>query len=104
MSEDRQRIDKWLWHARMSKTRTAAQRLVETGYVRLNGKRVENPSQSVKPLDVLTIALEDRVRVLKIRGFAPLSLALLVLAAGVLAVVFLPSIAKKREAVFVEED
>jgi putative tricarboxylic transport membrane protein len=34
----------------------------------------------------------------------PLSLALLVLAAGVLAVVFLPSIAKKREAVFVEED
>jgi ribosome-associated heat shock protein Hsp15 len=71
VSEDRQRIDKWLWHARISKTRTAAQRLVESGYVRLNGRRIDTASQAVKPHDVLTIAFDDRVRVLKIRGFAP---------------------------------
>jgi len=34
----------------------------------------------------------------------PLSLALLVLAVGVLVVVLLPTVAKKREQVFVEED
>ena len=71
MTEDRQRVDKWLWHARAAKTRTAAQRLVESGYVRLNGKRIDAASQTVKTNDILTIAFEDRVRVLKIRGFAP---------------------------------
>jgi putative tricarboxylic transport membrane protein len=34
----------------------------------------------------------------------PLSLALLILALGVLVVVLLPNVAKKREQVFVEED
>ena len=34
----------------------------------------------------------------------PLSLALLILALGVLVVVLLPTVAKKREQVFVDED
>jgi ribosome-associated heat shock protein Hsp15 len=71
VTEDRQRIDKWLWHARMAKTRTAAQRLIESGYVRLNGRRITAPSQTVKPGDVLTMAFDDRVKILEIRGFAP---------------------------------
>ena len=36
----RQRIDKWLWHARMVRTRTDAAKLTEAGFVRLNGVRV----------------------------------------------------------------
>jgi ribosome-associated heat shock protein Hsp15 len=70
LSEARQRIDKWLWHARVVKTRTLAQKLAESGHVRLNGVRVDASSQPVKAGDVLTIALEERVKVLEIAGFA----------------------------------
>jgi len=66
---DRQRIDKWLWHARMLRTRSAAAALVEAGYVRLNGKRTTEPSQLVRPGDVITLALDRSVRVLKVAGF-----------------------------------
>ena len=32
-----QRLDKWLWCARLAKTRTGAARLIEDGKVRVNG-------------------------------------------------------------------
>ncbi|MEM7566397.1 MAG: S4 domain-containing protein, partial [Pseudomonadota bacterium] len=38
-----QRIDKWLWHARIVKTRTLAQKLVADGKVRLNREVVDAP-------------------------------------------------------------
>ena len=63
---DRQRIDKWLWHARVVKTRSLAAKLVADGHVRLNGTRTLDPAKSVKPGDVLTVALERTVRVLKV--------------------------------------
>jgi ribosome-associated heat shock protein Hsp15 len=66
----RQRIDKWLWFARVVKTRSLAQGLVEAGHVRLNGARVGASSQLVRAEDVLTIALEESVRILKVRAFA----------------------------------
>jgi len=71
LSEDRQRVDKWLWHARVVRTRTAAAALVASGHVRLNGVRVEAPSRLVRPGDMLTIALDRRVRVMKVSSFAP---------------------------------
>jgi ribosome-associated heat shock protein Hsp15 len=67
---DRQRVDKWLWHARVVRTRTAAAALTSAGHVRLNGERISTPSQIVRAGDVLTIALDRSVRVLKVRGFA----------------------------------
>ena len=67
---DRQRIDKWLWHARVVRTRTAAAALVNTGGVRLNGARVGAASQPVRTGDVVTIALDRAVRILKVTGFA----------------------------------
>ena len=70
MTDDRQRIDKWLWHARVVRTRSAAAALAESGHVRLNGARVTAASKPVKPGDVVTIALDARVRVLKVTGFA----------------------------------
>ncbi len=70
MSDDRQRIDKWLWHARVVRTRSAAAALAASGHVRLNGARVAAPSKPVKAGDVVTIALDARVRVLKVTGFA----------------------------------
>ena len=67
---DRQRIDKWLWHARVVRTRTAAAALVNGGHVRLNGGRVAAPSQPVRSGDVVTVALDRAVRILKVTGFA----------------------------------
>jgi ribosome-associated heat shock protein Hsp15 len=64
--ESRQRLDKWLWFARVAKTRSLAARLVADGHVRLNARRIETPAKAVSPGDVLTIALERRVRVLKV--------------------------------------
>jgi ribosome-associated heat shock protein Hsp15 len=66
---DRQRIDKWLWHARVVRTRTDAAALIASGHVRLNGAREKSPGHSVKPGDVLTVALDARVRVLKVVAF-----------------------------------
>jgi len=67
---DRQRIDKWLWHARMVRTRSAATALVDAGLVRLNGERVTASSRLVRLNDVLTVALDRQVRILKVAGFA----------------------------------
>ena len=67
---ERQRLDKWLWHARVVKARSSAAALVEAGHVRLNGVREKTPGHAVKPGDVLTIALDNSVRVLKVSGFA----------------------------------
>jgi ribosome-associated heat shock protein Hsp15 len=69
-SDDRQRIDKWLWHARVVRTRGAAAALATACHVRINGSRIDAASRPVKPGDVVTVALDRRVRVLKVAGFA----------------------------------
>ena len=65
----RQRIDKWLWHARVVRTRSDAAALAGSGHIRVNGKRVETPSHPVRLGDVLTIALDRAVRVIEVAGF-----------------------------------
>ena len=65
---DRQRIDRWLWHARLVRTRTAAASLASAGYVRLNGARILEPGRRVRLGDVVTVALDRRVRVLRVTG------------------------------------
>jgi len=57
---DRQRIDKWLWHARIVKTRSAAAGLVSGGRVRVNGGRITAPGH----------ALDGRVCVWRVEQFA----------------------------------
>ena len=77
-----QRVDRWLWFARMLKSRTLAASLVEAGKVRLNSTRIDKPSRHVKIGDVLTFPLGNHVRVLKVldtgtrRGPAPEAQAL----------------------------
>lgn len=72
-----QRIDKWLWFARLAKSRTLAQELVAGGKVRINREKQLAPSRLVRPGDVLTITLPGGPRVLKVlsggerRGPAP---------------------------------
>jgi ribosome-associated heat shock protein Hsp15 len=67
---DRQRIDKWLWHARVVRRRSAAAGLADAGLVRINGVRVAAASATVRIGDVVTIALDRRVRVLKVGDIA----------------------------------
>jgi ribosome-associated heat shock protein Hsp15 len=67
---DRQRLDKWLWHARVVKARSSAAELVASGHVRINGAREKSPGHAVKAGDVVTIGLDNSVRVLKVTGFS----------------------------------
>ena len=64
------RIDKWLWFARVVKTRSAASKLCEDGSVRLNGVKVDQAHKAVRIGDVLTIGLNNRIKVLKIVSLA----------------------------------
>ena len=52
---DRLRIDRWLWCARLFKSRSAAAEAVRSGHVRLNGQRVK-PAHAVKVGDALQLA------------------------------------------------
>jgi ribosome-associated heat shock protein Hsp15 len=71
------RIDKLLWHLRLTKSRSLAQNLVATGHIRLNGQRVEKPSIEVKAGDAITLPRGEgaiAIRILTIpsrRGPAP---------------------------------
>lgn len=72
-SDDRvngQRLDKWLWHARFARTRTAAARLVTDGHVRINAKRETTSAKRVRAGDVLTLALGRDVMVVRLRDIA----------------------------------
>ena len=52
----------------MVKHRTHAASLIENGHVRLNHAKVLKPAHGVKPGDVLTIAVQEHIRVLRVRG------------------------------------
>ena len=49
-----QRLDKWLWCARLAKTRTLAVALIDAGKVRVNGDARLKPSRLVRAGDVVT--------------------------------------------------
>jgi ribosome-associated heat shock protein Hsp15 len=65
-----QRLDKWLVYARFAKHRSTASELIETGKVRLNKERVLKCSHTVKPGDVLTIAVGQNIKVARVLGEA----------------------------------
>jgi ribosome-associated heat shock protein Hsp15 len=63
---ERQRLDKWLWYARVTKSRTLAQKLIAAGRVRVNREKHDSPSHPIAAGDTLTIALESGVKVLRV--------------------------------------
>jgi ribosome-associated heat shock protein Hsp15 len=66
-SGSRQRIDKWLFFARMAKSRSVAQSLIISNHVRINGGLVSQPSFQVKPGDRIDLKLERRDVVLVVK-------------------------------------
>ncbi|MBX9617725.1 MAG: RNA-binding S4 domain-containing protein [Hyphomicrobiales bacterium] len=69
-ADERQRLDRWLWFARLVRSRTRASALVSAGQVRVNRLRVEAPAHTIKPGDVLTIAVGHRVKIWRVLGVA----------------------------------
>jgi ribosome-associated heat shock protein Hsp15 len=65
-SPEGQRLDKWLWYARIAKSRSLAAKLIEEGCIRVNRQRVVKASAAVKCGDVLTAMVHGEVRVLEV--------------------------------------
>ena len=63
---DKQRLDKWLFFSRAVKSRTLAQKLIETGAVRVNSERTDRTDYKVGPGDVLTMTIHTRLLVWRI--------------------------------------
>ncbi len=66
MSDDRIRLDKWLWQARFFKSRSLAAACVTGGHTRVNGQHVSKASRAVGPGDTLTFPQGRFVRVIRI--------------------------------------
>jgi ribosome-associated heat shock protein Hsp15 len=60
------RLDTWLWHARLAKTKSACARLVEAGSFRLNRQPVTKAHARLRVGDVLTFAWQGEVRVWRV--------------------------------------
>lgn len=74
---ERLRLDKLLWHLRLTKSRSQAQKVIEQGHVRVNGTRAISASALVKSGQTLTLTMNARFRVIRVdhlperRGPAP---------------------------------
>lgn len=74
---EKQRLDKWLFFSRAVKSRTLAQKLIETGAIRVNSERTDRSDHKVGAGDVLTMTVHTRLLVWRIldpgtrRGPAP---------------------------------
>jgi ribosome-associated heat shock protein Hsp15 len=63
---EKQRLDKWLFFSRALKSRTLAQKFIETGAVRVNSERTIATDHKVGAGDVLTMTLHERLKVWRI--------------------------------------
>ena len=60
------RIDRFLFFIRLARSRTLAKASIAEGYVRMDGKRVEKPSDEVRVGSIVALPLRGRVRVLRV--------------------------------------
>jgi ribosome-associated heat shock protein Hsp15 len=67
---DSQRLDTWLWVARLTKTRSLANEAVTGGRVQVDGQRAK-PSRTVRPGDRIEITTGPAPRTVVVRGIAP---------------------------------
>lgn len=66
MPDGRQRIDKWLFFARLAKSRSLGAKLAKNGKVRINRGKATQAADLVAAGDVLTITLERRIVIVKV--------------------------------------
>jgi len=65
---DSLRLDKFLWFARIAKTRALAQDLAEKGRLRLNGRVVDKAHSPIRIGDTLAFAQRGAVRVIRVEA------------------------------------
>ncbi len=65
---DSLRLDKFLWFARIVKTRALAQALAEQGRIRIGGRIVDRAHAPVRAGDVLSFAQRGAVRILRVEA------------------------------------
>ncbi|HEX4738271.1 MAG TPA: RNA-binding S4 domain-containing protein [Allosphingosinicella sp.] len=63
---DTLRLDKFMWFARIVKTRALAQQLAEEGRIRIAGRVADRAHTPVRVGDVLSFALRGQVRVIRV--------------------------------------
>lgn len=67
-----QRIDKWLWYARIFKSRSLAAKFVETGKIRVKSgakrSKLQKAAQTVRVGDILTFPHGNRIRVFEVKA------------------------------------
>ena len=66
MSEDTQRLDKWLWYARFFKSRSLATKFCQSGKLRVDGTIIRKAHHSVHVGNVLTFPKGPDIRVIKV--------------------------------------
>lgn len=62
------RLDRFLWFARLAKTRSAAQAIAEKGTLRLDGRRIDRSSAPVRIGSVIVFPLNGKVRALRVEA------------------------------------
>ena len=63
------RIDKFLWFARLTKTRSAAQTIIAGGSMRIGGRRIDRASALDKAGDVLTFpSATGAIRIIRVEA------------------------------------
>ncbi len=60
------RIDRFFVCVRLVKSRAIAKKVIESGHVRIDGRRVGKASEDVKVGSTIGLALYDEIRVLRI--------------------------------------
>ena len=68
MAEGSLRIDKFLWFARLAKTRNVAQAIASAGHLRIGGRAIDRAHHAVRPGDVLSFPLHGHVRIIRIEA------------------------------------
>ncbi len=69
-----QRLDKWLWCARLFRTRRAASDFIEQNSVRLtrdkHAQRIEKPGFTLKVGDEIAFVFLERLTIVRVTGFS----------------------------------
>ena len=60
------RIDKWLWYARFFKSRSLSSKHITYSGVRLNGRKIHRPAETVSAGDSITFSIGLRVKVIEV--------------------------------------
>ncbi len=65
-TDGRQRLDRWLFFARITKSRSLAQAWISAGHVRVNATAIRQPAHRVKFGDTIEVAVDRRSLILSL--------------------------------------